>query len=258
MPDRLRTRVHWTLFGVFLVFVVTFPPLLVAVSLVKGDALAGWQRDALVALGATFALALALITAAHLIAREVRARAAATARLVDADAALRTSRERFQAVLDHAPLMVAVKDLHGRYTFINRTATDRLGVAPADMLGKSAYDVFPDAHAELQAAFDREVLVRKAPVQREIVMPSASGPRTMLMIKFPLIGARGAIEAIGSIAADISELKQAPTCSPTASPTTSCARWRKRRGWRPSAAPTSSGGCLLSAGVRRSSRGRPT
>jgi PAS domain S-box-containing protein len=170
---------------------------------------AGWREDVVIAAGATTVLAIAFMIAGWLIGREVRARAAATTRLTETYAGWRASRERFQAILDYAPLLVAVKSLDGRYTFINRTATERLGLDASAVLGKTPYDMFPKEHAELQTAFDHDVVATRTPVQREIVIPYPSGARTMLVIKFPLIDAQGAVEAIGSIAADVSDLKQA-------------------------------------------------
>ncbi len=199
-PDRLLTRVNLALLGVSLLFVVLWALLIWLSS----------RHDVtLLALGLTAALGIALLLAAFLIAREIRDRTAATARLVETDAALRASQQRLRAMMEHAPLLVAEKDLSGRYTFVNRAFQERLGISAAEAVGKSPYDIFSKDRADAQTSIDQEVIATKAPVQRELTVASPSGPRTMLFTKFPLIDADGAVEAIGTIAADVTELKQA-------------------------------------------------
>src|SRR5262249_9545756 len=121
---------------------VAFPPMVIAVSLAEKDVLATWQNVTLLALGLTIALGLALLLAAYLIKREIRDRTAATARLVQTDAALRASERRLQALMEHAPLLIAEKDLQGRFTFVNRAFEERLGISAAITVGHTAHEVF--------------------------------------------------------------------------------------------------------------------
>ena len=185
------------------------PPLVVAVSLAENDILAIWWHISVLAVGLTSALGIALLLAAFLITREVRDRAAATARLVETDAALRASQRRLRALLEHTPLMVTEKDRQGRYIFVNRAFQERLGIRAEEAVGRTAHDIFDPNRAEAQARLEREVIARKAPVQQEIVVSSPSGPRTVLFTKFPLVDAAGEVEAIGTIGVDVTELKQA-------------------------------------------------
>ncbi len=210
-PDRLRNRVNWTLLGVFLVFVS-----LRAAALwyrhdeaLKEGLLAPWRQEAVIAAGTATILAIAFLIAGWLISREIGRRMRTAAQLAEAGTALRTSRERFEAILDHAPLLVFVKDLEGRVIFINRGGAERFGINVPEALGKTPFDILPPEHAELQRAFDKEVAETKAPIQRELAIPYPTGERMMLVIKFPLIGDDGKVEAIGSIAADVSQLRQA-------------------------------------------------
>jgi PAS domain S-box-containing protein len=188
---------------------VAFPPLVVAISLSEGDVMGGWRHVSLLAFGLTAALGIALLLAGLLIAHEIRKRAAASTRLVEADAALRASQQRFQAIMDHAPVQVAEKDLEGRYVFVNRAFEQRHGVSAADILGKTAYDLFAREQADLHTALDQDVVAAKAPIQREIAMTTPAGQRTMLFIKFPHIDATGNVTGVGAIGADVSDLKQA-------------------------------------------------
>jgi PAS domain S-box-containing protein len=187
------------------------PPLVVAVSLAEKDILTAWWNVTFVALGLTVALGVALLLAAYLITRAVRDRTATAARLVETDAALRASQQRLRAIMEHAPLMVTEKDLTGHYTFINRAFQERLGISESDAIGKTAYDVLAKDRADAQTELDNEVIATRGTVQREIVVSAHPGPRTLLITKFPLNGPSGAMEAIGTIGVDITEMKQAET-----------------------------------------------
>ncbi|HKA71160.1 MAG TPA: ATP-binding protein [Xanthobacteraceae bacterium] len=187
----------------------SFPPLVVAVSLAEKDVLAGWWHVSLLAAGLTAALGIALLLAAYLIMREIRDRTRATARLMETDAALRASQERLRALMDHTPLMITEKDLHGRYSFVNRAFQERLGITTAQAVGKTAYDIFVKERADAQTNMDLKVIATRQQVQEEIVVTSPSGPRTVLFTKFPLLDAGGAVEAVGTIGVDVTELKHA-------------------------------------------------
>ena len=45
----------------------------------------------------------------------------------EADAALRVSQAQFQSIMHHAPMMVSLKDLQGRYTFVNEAFREFTG-----------------------------------------------------------------------------------------------------------------------------------
>jgi PAS domain S-box-containing protein len=186
------------------------PAFLVAVSLAAHDVLAVWWHVTLLAIGLTAALGIALLLAAVLIMREIRDRTAATARLIETDAALRASQQRLRAMMEHTPLMVTEKDLDGRYTFVNRSFQERLGLNAPDVIGKTAYEVFPFDRADAQTNIDREVVATRGPVQRELTILTPE-PRTVLFTKFPLIDSTGAVEAVGTIGVDVTDLKHAET-----------------------------------------------
>ena len=141
---------------------IPFPPLMVAVSLAEADILAAWRTVTLLAVALTIGLGVALLLAAWLIKREIRDRTAATARLVETDAALRASQQRLHAFMEHAPLLIAEKDLEGRFTFVNRAFEERLGISAADVVGRTAHEVFAEDRAEAQSALDREAIAIKA------------------------------------------------------------------------------------------------
>jgi PAS domain S-box-containing protein len=116
---------------------------------------------------------------------------------------------QFQGIMDHTPVSVFVKNLGGRFTFINRAAerwtsarrTPAIGMRPEDFLSERAA-------GDVNAA-DRKVVETKSPVQRELVMDGPKGRQTLVSVKFPLFDAAGAVSGVGTIVTDISDQKHA-------------------------------------------------
>lgn len=121
-----------------------------------------------------------------------------------AEAATAESEARLRAILDNTPAHIFIKDLAGRYLYVNRPhflAGSLL--APDEMVGRSDDALFPpDVAKELQAA-DQEVIDSNAPIETETQVPTASGLRTFFSIRFPLKAADGAIYALAGVATDI-------------------------------------------------------
>ena len=185
------------------------PPLLVAVSIAERDALSGWYTEVLVVTGTAAGMALMLLIAGFWITASSRAYAQAVDERETADATLQASEKRFQAVMDHAPVTVALTNVDGRYTFVNQAFERRVGLSAASILGKTRDEIFPKEYCHVHDGLEREALLTKAPVQAEVIAPDPSGPRSLLVVKFPIFDARGAIQGIGTISADITQQKQA-------------------------------------------------
>src|SRR5262249_61869753 len=94
----------------------------VAVSLAEQDALAAWRGESIIVSGVVIGMALMLAIAGLWITRSSRAYARTVEERDRVDAALRESQARLQAIMDHTPLLGLVRDLQGRYTFVNRAA----------------------------------------------------------------------------------------------------------------------------------------
>jgi PAS domain S-box-containing protein len=124
--------------------------------------------------------------------------------------ALKKNRARFKQIFDNAPMVIVVKDLDGRYSFVNRGMEQWTDQNDEKILGKTIRDLFGDTeYAAEHEAVDREVLAARKPIQREFTTPHPSGPQTSLFVKFPLFDTMGEVEAIGSIALDVTKQKKA-------------------------------------------------
>jgi PAS domain S-box-containing protein len=127
----------------------------------------------------------------------------------EADSALRINQAQFQAILDHAPVLVFVKDLAGNYMFVNRAAETWAGATIRPAVGQTARDIMSKEGADEVALADAKVITTKAPLQREMTVKTPIGRRTMLSVKFPLLDASDSVSAIGTIATDITDQKHA-------------------------------------------------
>jgi PAS domain S-box-containing protein len=184
-------------------------PLFVAISLADRDVLAQWQGAAEIIGMVLAALALSLMTAGALIKRELIARFAADERIKQTDTLLYANRRGFQAVLDNAPFEVAVKDVKGRFLFVNRAFEQRWMTSEEAVRGKTAKDFWPKSEADLFGVIDNELIESRSKVQHEVVLHGPSGSQTMLFVRFPVVDTQGNIEALGSIVLDVTAKKEA-------------------------------------------------
>ncbi|MBX3521484.1 MAG: MASE4 domain-containing protein [Xanthobacteraceae bacterium] len=124
--------------------------------------------------------------------------------------ALEKNQERFKEIFDNAPMVVTIKDLSGRYFFVNRGTEQWTEHSKPELIGKTVRDLFGDTdYTRDHEAVDREVIATGKPVQREFVTPHPLGAQISLFAKFPLFDAAGRVEAVGSVALDITEQKKA-------------------------------------------------
>jgi PAS domain S-box-containing protein len=185
------------------------PSLLVAVSIARHDALASWHTELGIVAGVATGMALMLAVAGFWITASSRAHAQTIAERDQADAALRTNQAQFQAIMDRTPVLVFVKDLAGRYTFINRAAEQWVGAREKPAIGKTSHDFLSEDTANEESSADRKVIATKTPVQRELALETPIGRRTLLSVKFPLIDSTGSVSAIGTIVTDMTDQKHA-------------------------------------------------
>ena len=126
-----------------------------------------------------------------------------------AETALRESEARLQALMEHAPLVVHLKDREGRYVLANPEAARIFGRPPAEVMGKTPFEVFPPEEAEVIDRHHREVLESGRSVVHEEFQPSLDAYQWSLVVRFPIRDAKGEIAVVGGFALDITERKRA-------------------------------------------------
>ncbi len=127
----------------------------------------------------------------------------------DVERALRESETRLQAIIDHSPAAIFVKDPAGYYILFNRPFENLAGLPREKILGHRDADLFPHSVANSYGAHDRQVLDAGVPMEFEETSAGAAGPRISIVQKFPLRDGHGQIYALCGIATEITARKQA-------------------------------------------------
>jgi PAS domain S-box-containing protein len=151
----------------------------------------------------TGALLAALVgsMAVLLIRKDLRKRA-------QAERELQESWSVLQSMMDNIPGVVFLKDLEGRYLFVNRSFERLAGLTRDQIKGKTVFDISPKELAEAAHGHQQKVLATQSPVEVEETVLYPEGPRPHLAVKFPLRDVNGKIYATGGISTDITERKK--------------------------------------------------
>lgn len=123
--------------------------------------------------------------------------------------ALRASEERFRSFMNNSPAVAFMKDEQGRFVYYNEPHCRFFRHGERDWLGKTVFDVYPEAVARALAENDRAVLEADRPLESYEVVPSPEGnPHHWLCFKFPVRGTGGA-RFVGGVAVDITKRRHA-------------------------------------------------
>ncbi|MFO0876494.1 MAG: PAS domain S-box protein [Gemmataceae bacterium] len=127
-----------------------------------------------------------------------------------ASRALRESEARFRSVLDNSPALIYLKDLEGRYQFVNRRTAETLGVPQTEWIGHTARQILPPDLADQFDRNDQQILRTLTPHQVEETALDRDGRQiTILSIQFPLFRPDGSPYALCGISTDITARIQA-------------------------------------------------
>ena len=131
---------------------------------------------------------------------------------VPKDERLRLSEERnarLQAFINHSPSLMFIKDLQGRYLYVNERFTHAFRLEGKDIISHTDSEIFS---AELAAQFranDAKVLAGGVGIEVEEIARYGDGLlHTSIVHKFPLLDSQGQVTALGGIATDITERKR--------------------------------------------------
>jgi len=125
------------------------------------------------------------------------------------EAALVESESRLQAFLNNIPVTAYIKDLDGHFMYVNRALATLLQATPEELLGKRCYEFVASDVGEENQQNDLQVIREKKLFRFDERIDSADRSHVYLATKFPLVDSQGEIYALGGIAIDISDRKQA-------------------------------------------------
>lgn len=123
---------------------------------------------------------------------------------------LRESQNRLEAVMRHSPIMVAIKDLTGRYTYANPPFRAFLGRQPHELISATDEKILPADVAEQLRAQELLTLRQRDALDSIEQIPAANGSlRRLQMIRFPMLDEDGNIQSLCIQALDVTARSEA-------------------------------------------------
>ncbi len=126
------------------------------------------------------------------------------------EAAVRAAELLYHSLVENLPQNVFRKDCDGRFTFVNQRFCDTIGRVREEVIGRTDFDLFPDALAAKYQADDQRVMESRQlyTVVEEHVTPG-QGRLFMEVIKTPLVDTTGKVTGVQGIFWDVTERETA-------------------------------------------------
>ncbi len=143
------------------------------------------------------------------IAKVIRESFEQSAELEAANVRRRKAEIQEEAILENIADLAWLKDLDNRYIVVNGPFAKACGKEPADLVGRTDYDVWPKELAEKHTADDKEVMLSGK--QKIICEPLFSIDGNMLWmetVKTPMFNDKGEVIGIAGISRDITERRK--------------------------------------------------
>ena len=118
------------------------------------------------------------------------------------------SQQLLEAILNHASTCIYLKDIEGRYLFVNRQFELLFNISNKDYTGKTDYAIHSPEIADKLQTNDWEVLSTYESIDYEEVIKHDDGLHTYMSTKFPLFDPQGKIYALCGMSTDISKRKE--------------------------------------------------
>jgi two-component system, NtrC family, sensor kinase len=141
-----------------------------------------------------------------------RSSASASAERQNLADALAHERNVLRTMIDLIPAFIYCKDAQSRFTGCNKLVANRMGVTPADLIGKTDFDFFPTEMATKFYNDEQALLKSGQPLIdiEELAFDKLSGTnRVILTSKVPLHDAAGNLTGLVGTGFDITERKAA-------------------------------------------------
>ncbi len=181
-------------------------PFIITVALAEQDYLAEWRKRALFSGGLSALLALALLALARSWARSHASAEELAARMTEA---CRAKEEEGRALIDAIPAPAWLVDSEGRILAINEAFARPVGKPMAELIGKSADDLFPPEIAARLREGQLRVYREAGPVREEIWLEGSSGRYLYDFVRVPVWDAEGKPRGIAGVAWDITQRVEA-------------------------------------------------
>jgi len=115
---------------------------------------------------------------------------------------------RFESFMAHSPIMAFMKDLQGRYVFVNREFEKVFNISRDDFLDKTDIDLWSEAAAKSFREADTRIASQGIAERLSEVVERPDGVREYLTFKFPLLDSKGKVILLGGVSVDVTEMKR--------------------------------------------------
>ena len=122
--------------------------------------------------------------------------------------AIHRSKQLLEEVANNTTAVIYVKDLDGRFLFVNRRFEELFKLPTGQAVGRTNHEIFPRDIADAFRANDLEVLRQDRTIEYEEFAPQPDGLHTYISIKLPLRDQTGRPYATCGISTDITERKR--------------------------------------------------
>jgi diguanylate cyclase (GGDEF)-like protein/PAS domain S-box-containing protein len=130
----------------------------------------------------------------------------------EAEDELRRTREFLNTIVENVPALLVVKEARERrYVLVNREAEEFFGIPREQLIGKTAYEIFPKEEADLMTARDRDVLRSGVPmlVGDNPVKTPGRGARLVTSRRLAIRDERGEPQYLLTVIEDVTERRRA-------------------------------------------------
>ena len=115
---------------------------------------------------------------------------------------------RLSATFDHAPAILAIKDMEGRFLHAGRHACEVIGRPEEQILGRTVHELLSKEAADRHTSQDQETLRTGASTEQIIPRQTPNGVRDYFVVKFPILGSDRQPTGIGVVGIDVSEQRR--------------------------------------------------
>lgn len=118
---------------------------------------------------------------------------------------LRDSEQKLRQFLESAHDVISIKDLEGRYLYVNPAAAEAMDMPREEILGKTAFEIFSKGLAESMTRHDGETLSQKKTLFVREKMEIRGKTRLYHTVRFPIWNDSGQIISFAVVSRDMTE-----------------------------------------------------
>lgn len=112
-------------------------------------------------------------------------------------------------IFDNATQGISLRDLHGRFQVVNAALLKWLGKSREEVVGHTEAEVLRPTSAALLIPIGERAAREDRVIEETVEVPGPSGPRTYVIVRFPVRDPNGTMMGIGGVSTDVSEMANA-------------------------------------------------